>query len=78
LVDLSFPYHEAGAFAVAVALPADLAVLLAGVAARQATSPTALAQARLEGRAAAAGAALAMSGAFNAATVRLLTGWQEE
>jgi len=44
-VDLSFSRFEADA--TVVALPPDLAVLMVGIAARQAASPTALVQGRL-------------------------------
>ncbi|WP_242139301.1 MULTISPECIES: hypothetical protein [unclassified Sphingomonas] len=44
-MDLSFSRFEADG--PAVALPPDLAVLMVGVAARQAASPTAMVQARL-------------------------------
>jgi len=44
-VDLSFSRFEADVQV--VALPPDLAVLMVGVAARQAASPTAMVQARL-------------------------------
>jgi hypothetical protein len=71
LVDLSF-HLAPGLSASATALPADLAVLMAGVAARQAMSPTALVQARLEGDEAAARFAFAHNGAFNTAAAQVL------
>jgi hypothetical protein len=46
-VDLSFSRFEADA--TVVALPPDLAVLMVGIAARQAASPTAIIQSRLPG-----------------------------
>jgi hypothetical protein len=75
-VDLSFARLERD---VAVtAMPIGLAVLLVGVAARQAASPTARAQARLA-LAAPVDALLApLDGAFNRAAAKLLTAWQQE
>lgn len=78
LVDLSFPHPEQGVRAIAVALPADLAVLMAGVVARQATSPTALVQAHLEGREAAIRFGFATSGAFHTLAAELLNNWKQE
>ena len=60
------------------AMPTDLAVLLVGVAARQAASPTACVQTRLA-LAAPVEALLAPShGAFHRDAARALTRWQEE
>ena len=60
------------------ALPGDLAVLMVGVAARQAASPTALAHA---GCGAAALGALPFApgdGAFNQPVAQLLAQWKQE
>lgn len=53
-------------------MPPDLAVLLVGIAARQATSPTARVEAMLENAAAAVTDVLPKRGAFDAATARLI------
>ena len=69
-MDLSFARFEQDA--TVTVLPPDLAVLLVGVAARQAASPTALVQTRLE-RAIPADALFAPAhGAFNIAVADLL------
>ena len=80
-MDLSFARFEHDAQV--TLLPPDLAVLLVGVAARQAASPTALVQIRLE-RSAIADAPFAPAhGAFSDTVARLLTGparvtgWQD-
>ena len=60
------------------AMPIELAVLLVGVAARQAASPTARIQARLS-MAAPVDALLApLHGAFHRAAALALTRWQQE
>lgn len=60
------------------AMPIELAILLVGVAARQAASPTACAQARL-GMALPGDALLApIHGAFHRAAALALTRWQRK
>jgi hypothetical protein len=79
-LDLSFARSSPFAGASITALPTELAVLLAGVVARQAACPTARAQARL----AFAGVARVVvdrplapvSGAFSALTAAALRRWQ--
>jgi hypothetical protein len=75
-VDLSFARLDRD---VAVtAMPIELAILLVGVAARQAASPTAVAQARL-GVALPVDALLApIHGAFHRAAALALTRWQRK
>lgn len=76
MVDLSFPHFDKSE-AVTV-LPPDLAVMMVGIAARQAASPTALFFARL-GSSEMEHCLLAPShGAFNAAAAAALRSWQEE
>lgn len=60
------------------ALPTRLAVLLVGVASRQAASPTARAQARLALADPAAEPLAPTGGAFNASAAAALIRWQEE
>lgn len=55
-------------------LPPDLAVLLVGVAARQAASPTAMAQAQIEHRPIGGGAFAPAHGAFSRSVAGLLAG----
>jgi hypothetical protein len=74
-VDLSFHRFEPDARV--IALPPDLAVLLVGVGARQAASPTAMLHARLTPPAAAPWFA-PPHGAFNLAMAQLLTLWKQE
>lgn len=75
-VDLSFRFDRD--VAMTTAIPMGLAVLMVGVAARQAASPTARLHALLA-RAATANALLAPAhGAFSRATEAALTGWQEQ
>ncbi|MCW4462072.1 hypothetical protein OK349_10170 [Sphingomonas sp. BT-65] len=75
-MDLSFRFDRD--IAVMTAIPTELAVLMVGVAVRQAASPTAQLQALLA-RTTAADALLAPAhGAFNHATETALTGWQEQ
>jgi hypothetical protein len=77
-LDLSFARVSPFGSAV-TALPAELAVLLAGVVARQAASPTARVQARLAIAVDAPGLVLApASGAFHAAAAAALRRWQGE
>lgn len=75
-MDLSFRFDRD--IAVMTAIPTELAVLMVGVAARQAASPTAQLQAALD-RPLPAGALFAPAhGAFNGAVEAALTGWQEQ
>ncbi|WP_431469062.1 hypothetical protein [Sphingosinithalassobacter sp. LHW66-3] len=60
------------------ALPTELAVLLVGVAARQAASPTAAAQARLSGTAPEADLLAPPHGAFHRAVSLALRRWPQE
>lgn len=60
------------------AASADLAVLLAGVAARQAASRTATAQAALPRAAASAGRFAPTDGRFNARAANTLAEWKDE
>jgi hypothetical protein len=59
-------------------LPADLAVLMVGVAARQAASPTALAQAGCVKLAAEARLFAPLDGAFNRPVAQRLVAWKQE
>jgi hypothetical protein len=59
------------------ALPIELAVLLVGVAARQAASPTARAQVGLEASPVPGGALTPAHGAFHGAAAEALTQWQD-
>jgi hypothetical protein len=73
-VDLSFARLEKD---VAVAaIPTELAVLLVGVAARQAASPTARAQAEIGLRGRVVSLLAPRSGAFHAEAAAMLTRWQ--
>jgi hypothetical protein len=77
-LDLSFHRFSGGRAGVAArALPTELAVLLVGIAARQAASPTARAQARLTVVAALALPLSPVSGAFHAGAAALLRHWKE-
>ena len=69
-MDLSFSRFEADM--TVTALPPDLAVLMVGVAARQAASPTAMLQARLPSPFARYDRFAPAHGAFNAAVANLL------
>ena len=69
-MDLSFSRFEADV--TVVALPPDLAVLMVGVAARQAASPTAMAQAALPAPEVQPDRFAPAHGAFNFAVARLL------
>lgn len=69
-MDLSFSRFEADT--TVVALPPDLAVLMVGVAARQAASPTAQAQSRLVAADRQADWFAPAHGAFNLAVAELL------
>jgi hypothetical protein len=76
-LDLSFARTAGLDAAVVIALPAELAVLLAGVAGRQAASPTARVQARLAFTGAPGATLLApASGAFSALTAAAIRRWQ--
>lgn len=75
-MDLSFTRFDADAEP--IAMPHDLAVLMVGIAARQAASRTAAAQA---GVARAAPDPLPFAptdGAFNGATANAIAGWRED
>jgi hypothetical protein len=75
-VDLSFARLERD---VAVtAMPTELAVLLVGVAARQAASPTARAQARLGVSAPVDHLLAPVHGAFNRSCAAVLIRWRNE
>lgn len=75
-MDLSFRFDRD--VAVMTAIPTELAVLMVGIAARQAASPTAQLQAELD-RPVPAGALFAPAhGAFNRAVEAALTGWQQQ
>jgi hypothetical protein len=69
-VDLNFSRFEADV--TVVALPPELAVLMVGVAARQAASPTAMAQAALPAPHLRPDRFVPAHGAFNLAVARLL------
>lgn len=74
-MDLS--YHRFEPDARVTALPPDLAVMLVGVVARQAASPTAMLHARLAPAAAAPWFA-PQHGAFNLTMAQLLRLWKPE
>ena len=74
-LDLSFSRFEHDA--PLTVLPTDLAVMMVGVAARQAASPTALSQSRLRARPAATVFA-PVSGAFNAPLAASLRRWSAD
>ena len=61
-----------------IAWPGDLAALMVGVAARQGASPTAAAQAGLDGGEAQPGLFAPADGAFNGAVAAALTRWKEQ
>lgn len=71
-MDLSFARFQQ--YAQVTMLPPDLAVLLVGVAARQAASPTAIAQARIDRNWSNDSALLRAPGAFNRAVAGPLSG----
>ncbi len=75
-MDLSF--HRFEADAQAIVLPPDLAVLMVGIAARQAASPTALFHTRLLATTSTESWFAPASGAFNAAMAKMLTHWKEK
>ena len=75
-VDLSFARLERD---VAVtAMPTRLAVLMVGIAARQAASPTARVQARISFSIPAEALLAPIHGAFHRVAAKALTRWQEE
>ncbi len=75
-MDLSFPRFEADA--TVTILPPDLAVLMVGIAARQAASPTALFHARLSPALAHRGWFAPSHCAFNREVAQMLTQVQQE
>ena len=86
-MDLSFPRFDRDVEV--TALPADLSVLMVGIAARQAASPTAVTQARAAGRHPRAPSHFILAsfdarllapldGAFNGPMAAALTRWQDE
>ena len=75
-MDLSFPRFETGTEV--TALPADLAVLMVGIAARQAASPTALVQARFASLVTGTLLLAPLDGAFNGPMAATLTRWKDE
>ncbi len=75
-MDLSFSRFEHDGRV--TGLPPDLAVLMVGVAARQAASPTAMIHARLASGRAAASLFAPAHGAFNQAVAAMFTRWKEE
>ena len=75
-MDLSFPRFELQEEL--TELPGDVAVLITGVAARQAASPTAQAQARFGLAQVDARLFAPLHGAFNGAMAAALTRWKEE
>jgi len=76
-VDLSFPRLSGDGQT--VAMSPDLAVMMVGIAARQATSPTALINDRDRSGTAPAVRLLApVDGAFHSATAEAITRWKQE
>jgi hypothetical protein len=75
-LDLSFPRFES--HEELTELPGDLAVLITGVAARQASSPTALAQSRFGTVPGDPRLFAPVHGAFNGPMASALTRWKEE
>jgi len=75
-VDLSFARLDRDVSV--TAMPTELAVLLVGVAARQAASPTARVQMRLTITAPVELLLAPARGSFHAATALALTRWQQE
>jgi hypothetical protein len=73
-VDLSFSRFEHDSRI--TGLPLDLAVLMVGVAARQAASPTAMIHARLSSRLVETALFAPSHGAFNARVAALFTRWK--
>ncbi|MBV8239121.1 MAG: hypothetical protein JO221_10150 [Sphingomonas sp.] len=75
-MDLSFAGFDIKADA-AVPLPVDLAVLLVRIAARQAASPTAIAQAQMMHQPSLGARFAPADGAFNGIAARTLTEWRD-
>ena len=75
-MDLSFTRFDADAEP--ITMPHDLAVLMVGVAARQAASPTAAAQAGFARSAPDPRLFAPVDGAFNGATATKIAGWKGE
>lgn len=76
-MDLSYRFDRAAFDRAAVtAIPTELAILMVGVAARQAASPTARLQSDLEAMSPARGLFAPAHGAFNVSVERTLTDWQ--
>ena len=78
-MDLSFArFDRVEQDVVTTALPLDLALLLVGIAARQATSPTAALQQRQSSGTIGSTPFASPSGAFNAGTAASIAGWKQE
>jgi len=75
-VELSFTRFEQDASL--TALSPDLAIMMVGIAARQAASPTARLNARVSGVANAASLLAPLDGAFNRAAAMRIAAWQEQ
>ena len=76
IVDLSFSRFEADG--PAITMPTDLAVLMVGIAARQAMSPTARINATRNTQASLQDLLSPSHGAFNQATAEMMDHWREE
>lgn len=74
-MDLSFSRFEHDA--PLIVLPPDLAVLMVGVAARQAASPTAILNARLWSLPVTRSLFAPVHGAFNAGVAKALMAWKQ-
>ena len=75
-VDLSFPRFDKQA--ALTVLPPDLAVMMVGIAARQATSPTALLGGRIARNPVEDCLLSPAHGAFNAGVAAALSAWKQE
>ena len=75
-LDLSFSGFDS--HTEVTALPADLSVLMVGIAARQAASPTATIQARFDATADSERLLAPLSGAFNGPMAATLMRWKDE
>lgn len=75
-MDLSFPRFDRDAEV--TVLPGDLAVLIVGIAARQAASPTAVVQASFARAAIDPKLFAPLHGAFNGPMAAALTRWKDE
>lgn len=73
---LDLHFHRFERTTALTALPADLAVLMVGVTARQAASPTAATEARRVAEAMPTPLLAPADGAFNGAVAALLAGWR--